>query len=234
MKGKITSMVTVSLLVLIGIFSAVPLVKSEDDPTFTADNNGPWTGWYNEDVTFSGSCSGGTPPYSYEWHFGDTTSSTSNPEDHEYTPTTSPTSYYVRMDVEDSSDPPQSCWIGRYASISIQYDIKAIYVNPDNHLYSSGQTVTLSVRAGNDNSYHICPDFTAQVKIKTLLGATVKTFPIHDGDNNLDPGDNDDWTEQWQTAPSGTYKAWLYVTPDDSYDENSGNHVEDSFIFTVI
>jgi hypothetical protein len=36
----------------------------------SVDPGGPYTGNAGEDITFTGSASGGTPPYTYEWDFG--------------------------------------------------------------------------------------------------------------------------------------------------------------------
>ena len=59
-----------------------------DDVTFaliseelSADANGPYHGKVNEDIQFHGSASGGSPPYSWHWDFGDgATSNEQNPK----------------------------------------------------------------------------------------------------------------------------------------------------------
>ncbi len=44
-------------------------------PQLTAFANGPYSGTVNVPIAFAGSASGGTPPYSYSWDFGDGASS---------------------------------------------------------------------------------------------------------------------------------------------------------------
>ncbi|WP_244859439.1 PKD domain-containing protein [Shewanella dokdonensis] len=54
-------------------------------------------------VSFSGSASGGTAPYSYRWNFGDGTSSTQQNPQHTYA---AAGSYSVILTVTDAQDRP--------------------------------------------------------------------------------------------------------------------------------
>ena len=49
-----------------------------------ADANGPYEGMVGEPVSFSGNASGGFPPYSWFWEFGDSTNSTEQNPEHTY------------------------------------------------------------------------------------------------------------------------------------------------------
>jgi hypothetical protein len=49
-----------------------------------ADAGGPYEGYVGEDILFHGEVKGGTPPYTYLWHFGDGTTSTLQDPRHHY------------------------------------------------------------------------------------------------------------------------------------------------------
>ncbi|MCD4650225.1 MAG: PKD domain-containing protein, partial [Candidatus Cloacimonetes bacterium] len=57
------------------------------NPQLTAEANGPYSGDENSPISFSGSASGGTTPYSYSWDFDDGESSTLQNPNHIYTAT---------------------------------------------------------------------------------------------------------------------------------------------------
>ena len=66
-----------------------------------ADAHGPYIGIKNEPVQFTGSASGGYPPYSYYWDFGDDETSEEQNPTHEYT---SAGNYTVILTVTDDND----------------------------------------------------------------------------------------------------------------------------------
>ena len=51
----------------------------------TVEINGPYYGTVNEDIQFTSTVAGGTPPYEYLWTFGDNCSSTEENPAHQYT-----------------------------------------------------------------------------------------------------------------------------------------------------
>lgn len=63
------------------------LIKIEGTgvPPLEVDAGGPYTGYAGEPVVFTGTVSGGAPPYSYHWDFGDNTTSTELSPSHIYT-----------------------------------------------------------------------------------------------------------------------------------------------------
>ena len=65
--------------------------------SFTFSSSSPSVG---QSVTFTGSASGGTSPYTFSWLFGDGAASTTNPASHAYS---SGGSYNVQLTVQDSA-----------------------------------------------------------------------------------------------------------------------------------
>jgi|GEM_PF-2323668 len=68
-------------------------------PGLQADADGPYTGVVNSPVQFVGSATGGSPPYTWFWDFGDGSTSTEQNPVHTYT---SPGNYTVTLTVTDS------------------------------------------------------------------------------------------------------------------------------------
>jgi len=66
-----------------------------------ADAHGSYIGIMNEPVQFTGSASGGYPPYSYHWDFGDTETSEEQNPTHEYD---TAGNYTVTLTVTDDND----------------------------------------------------------------------------------------------------------------------------------
>jgi PKD repeat protein len=54
------------------------------NPPVSVDANGPYTGDICDPVQFTGSVTGGIPPYTYDWDFGDSGSSTDQNPSHQY------------------------------------------------------------------------------------------------------------------------------------------------------
>src|SRR5881396_2780516 len=70
--------------------------------SFTYNPSSPQTG---QQVSFTGSASGGTSPYSYSWSFGDGSTGSGSPVTHTYS---SAGSYTAALTVKDSSSPQQT------------------------------------------------------------------------------------------------------------------------------
>ncbi len=67
-----------------------------------ANANGPYSGMVAEDIQFTGSASGGTPPYaSWKWEFGDSAESTEQNPKHKYS---ADGTYTVNLTVTDSDN----------------------------------------------------------------------------------------------------------------------------------
>ena len=81
--------------------------QTSSEKTFTiseellADANGPYTGETGEAIQFYGSAVGGSPPYSYEWDFGDGENSYEQDPTHVYT---TADTYTVTLTVTDATD----------------------------------------------------------------------------------------------------------------------------------
>ncbi len=69
-------------------------------PPLVAIANGPYSGTVNVPITFAGSASGGTPPYSYSWNFGDGSSSSLQNPTHAYS---NAGTYTATLTVTDSA-----------------------------------------------------------------------------------------------------------------------------------
>jgi hypothetical protein len=81
-------------------------------PPFYCDAGGPYTGEVNKTVQFTGSITGGTAPYSWEWKFGDGGTATEQNATHIYT---APGTYTVILRVMDW----YSFWVTDYATVTI-------------------------------------------------------------------------------------------------------------------
>jgi PKD repeat protein len=66
-----------------------------------ADANGPYSGRVGEEIQFYGSAVGGSPPYSYEWEFGDEEISYNQNPTHTYTEANT---YMITFTVVDATD----------------------------------------------------------------------------------------------------------------------------------
>ena len=96
--------------------------------------DGPYHGYVNESIQFHGSAQGGTPPYTWEWDFGDGNTS------HEQNPThvyTSPGNYTVTLTVTDSN--------GRHADDTTTAYIEIPNIPPHAHFSYSPPNPTTRV-----------------------------------------------------------------------------------------
>ena len=68
------------------------------NPALEADANGPYSGTICDAIQFTGSATGGIPPYTYHWDFGDGNTSDEQNPTHQYT---TPGNYTVVLTVTD-------------------------------------------------------------------------------------------------------------------------------------
>jgi PKD repeat protein len=69
-------------------------------PPLTCDAGGPYSGFTGTPIQFTGSATGGTPPYTWEWEFGDGATSTQQNPTHSYS---APGVYHVNLTATDAA-----------------------------------------------------------------------------------------------------------------------------------
>lgn len=137
-------------------------------PTLTASPNGPYTPHINTSQYFSGSASGGLPPYSWLWNFGDGSTSTLQNPSHTYT---TAGTYTVSLQVSDSNTPQAVTTVYTTATVAaLLPPVASFTATPTSVL--TGQTVTF-----NGTSSH------AQE-----AGATITSYQWNFGDGNTGTG----------------------------------------------
>jgi outer membrane protein assembly factor BamB len=95
-----------------------------------ADAHGPYTGYYNTAINFTGDAFGGIPSYSYHWDFGDGSSSNQQNPSHNYTTVGNFTATLTVTDSEgnQSSDTTPVSVTYKLPSVSITKPKNGIYL----------------------------------------------------------------------------------------------------------
>jgi outer membrane protein assembly factor BamB len=95
-----------------------------------AEANGPYSGYTNMSLQFTGTIYGGIPPYQYNWDFGDGTTSEQRNPTHNYTNTGNYTATFSVTDHEgnQSSDIAAVTITYAHPSVTITKPINALYI----------------------------------------------------------------------------------------------------------
>ena len=101
-------------------------------------------------VNFTGSASGGTPPYAYSWNFGDG-SATSTTQDPSHTYST-PGTYTATLIVTDSASPTNTATSKVTITVNPQAVNTVTVTNPGNHTSTVGTAVSLQMQATDSQS----------------------------------------------------------------------------------
>jgi len=126
---------------------------TNENEILTANANGPYSGYVGNAIQFYGSASGGVPPYSWHWNFGDgSTSSQQNPT-HVYT---SEGTYTVTLTVTDSDGNTSIDTTTAEVTTMSQYTLTVqispnnagyVTLNPSGGVYDYGTTVIATAHA---------------------------------------------------------------------------------------
>jgi len=92
--------------------------------------NGPYTGYYNTAIHFTGDAFGGTPPYSFHWDFGDSQTSDQQNPTHNYTTAGNFTATFTVTDTEGnhSSDTTSVHITYTPVTVSITKPTRGLYI----------------------------------------------------------------------------------------------------------
>lgn len=176
-----------------GTFTIIP-----GTAPLTADAGGPYSGNAGSAIPFTGSASGGTPPYtSYYWNFGDgSTSSQQNPT-HTYS---SGGTYNVQLTVQDSTGANASAnaianIVGGGALISINSvnltvnNTASVSIKVENVLNLAAMTLTLSYNSSVVIVKNVGPGFfgSPTSNINNAGGTTTLSVfsPVTSGSGNI-------------------------------------------------
>jgi PKD repeat protein len=189
----------------------------------------PNPGYYGETVTFYGSCTGGTTPYSWDWLFPGNIHYYTRNCTHTFNPTSSPSYYTVRLTVTDSSSPPGGPFTNykeKSVQIKIEFNLRPT-VDLDSPLRIYPRYGTVGVICTVFNEYqHICPEWSAYIKITNLADEEqYRSEPPQTGRDLGAYEETEKWTDYWYNAESGWHKAWVIVE-DSPYDQNNDNNDE--------
>jgi PKD repeat protein len=188
-------------------------------PTLIAEAGGPYTGTLCDSVSFTGSATGGCPPYTYSWTFGDGNTSTDQNPTHQYT---SDGSYTATLTVTDN--------IGTIASDTASVTISTPELVADTHgPYSSTVCDPVSFTGSASGG---CPPYTyytyswdfgdgetSNQQNPTYQYNTDDTFTV-----TLTVTDNVGYTDDDTTTCVITHPS-LNVDAGGSYEEKVGNLV---------
>jgi len=94
------------------------------------DANGPYSGYYQVPIQFTGTAYGGIPPYSYHWNFGDDQTSTIQNPTHIYSSVGNFTATFTVTDSEgnSSSDTAIVTINHKAPTVSITKPVKGLYI----------------------------------------------------------------------------------------------------------
>ena len=113
--------------------------------SFTTNPNNPQVG---QQMTFTATASGATPPYSYSWNFGDGSTGTGSSTTHTYS---SPGTFTVVLTVRDSGSPQQTASSQQTISVTGPQPFSASFsFSPSSP--NAGQTITFTASASGGTS----------------------------------------------------------------------------------
>jgi len=138
-----------------------------------------------QSVTFQSTVSGGTPPYTYQWHLNDITIPSATSNDWTFTPTS--TGFYtIYVNVMD------------YVNVTTKSNIASITVSPE--LSVSINPISATMNLGDSKT------FTSSVS----GGAPLYTYQWHLNDAPVLYATSDSWT--FTPTATGSYTVYLKVT----------------------
>ncbi|KAF5419703.1 MAG: serine protease, partial [Candidatus Methanocomedens sp.] len=117
---------------IVDAYAALQWEPPLNPPALIAEAAGPYIGTGDAAIDFTGSASGGTPPYSYDWDFGDSTSSNQQNPIHTYT---TAGTYTATLTVTDIN--------GENVQDTAQVEITETFTLPTMHIDSIEMTKTL-------------------------------------------------------------------------------------------
>jgi hypothetical protein len=168
----------------------IPPLHNPLRPDFT------WTpdpGYYKDTIQFTGSCTGGQPPYNYTWTVPDQEIQWGEEVEFTFEPTSSPTDYPVRLTVRDSTE-PNPYWKNKTQDVEIRilYDIYIQEVDTD-IIWFIPDDVIASFTIKNKGDLGICPRFDVEFRIYThhLIWQTREPTNFsntYERRSDLDPG----------------------------------------------
>ncbi len=159
--------------------------------SFSFSPMSPTTG---QTLTFTASASGGSPPYTFTWSFGDKSSATGNPVTHAYS---TAGSYTIAMNASDSTGHTAAS----SQTITVTGDFK-LTANPENMTILSGRNGQSQIAVTSLNGFQGTVSFTLNVSSPGL------TISIEHPSVSLSAGQtqNDNLRiSATITTPSGTY-----------------------------
>ncbi len=139
-------------------------------------------------VQFTATATGGVPPYSYSWNFGDGTTGLGNPVTHTFNTASSP-SYTVTCTVKDSIGNTASGTdtVTAEAVVSTSLSLNAPAYAQDNATITITATLTTSSGAVSGESIHLLAG-SAIIDTQTTNSSGVATFSENLGTLGAQPG----------------------------------------------